>query len=89
MFTETAALEQQTAGSSHKIIAFSPGVMDTDMQDVIRSSAKEDFHDLEKFQTYKEKGMLRDTDTVANALIDLLLKKEIESGKIYYVNDLI
>ncbi|WP_353050254.1 (S)-benzoin forming benzil reductase [Bacillus sp. ISL-47] len=89
MFTETAALEQQTAGSSHKIIAYSPGVMDTDMQGIIRSSAKEDFHDLEKFQTYKEKGMLRDTDTVADALIDLMLNKELESGKVYYVNDLI
>ncbi len=89
MFTETAALELQTAGSSQKIIAYSPGVMDTDMQGTIRSSAKEDFKDLEKFRTYKEKGMLRDTDTVANALINLLLEKEIENGKVYYVNDLI
>ncbi|KON86420.1 short-chain dehydrogenase [Sporosarcina globispora] len=89
MFTQTAALEQQTAGSSHKIIAFSPGVMDTDMQGTIRSSAKEAFHDLEKFQAYKEKGMLRETETVANALVDLLLQKEIKSGKVYYVNDLI
>ncbi|WP_284522309.1 SDR family NAD(P)-dependent oxidoreductase [Cytobacillus pseudoceanisediminis] len=89
MFTETAALELQTAGSSHKVIAFSPGVMDTAMQGTIRSSAKEAFHDLEKFQAYKEKGMLRDTETVANALVDLLLQKEIESGKVYYVNDLI
>ncbi|WP_235192224.1 (S)-benzoin forming benzil reductase [Cytobacillus firmus] len=89
MFTETAALELQTAGSRQKIIAFSPGVMDTDMQGTIRSSAKEAFHDLEKFQEYKEKGMLRDTETVANALVGLLLHKEIESGKVYYVNDLI
>ncbi|GLB59751.1 short-chain dehydrogenase [Cytobacillus sp. NCCP-133] len=89
MFTETAALEQQTAGTRHKIIAYSPGVMDTDMQGTIRSSAKEDFHDLKKFQAFKEKGMLRDTDTVADALIDLLLEKEIENGKVYHVNDLI
>ncbi|WP_370221548.1 (S)-benzoin forming benzil reductase [Cytobacillus sp.] len=89
MFTETAALELLTADSTHKIIAFSPGVMDTAMQGTIRSSAKEAFHDLEKFQAYKEKGMLRDTETVANALVNLLQQKEIESGKVYYVNDLI
>lgn len=89
MFTETAALELQTEGSSHKIIAFSPGIMDTEMQGTIRSSTKEAFHDLEKFQAYKENGQLRDTDTVANALVGLLLHKEIENGKIYYVNGLI
>ncbi|MFE8702285.1 (S)-benzoin forming benzil reductase [Cytobacillus sp. FJAT-54145] len=89
MFTKTAALEQQTAGSEHVIIAYSPGIMDTEMQGVIRSSSQESFQDVEKFKDYKEQGLLRDTDTVANALIDLLLANKAESGVVYNVNDLL
>ncbi|KAB2334783.1 (S)-benzoin forming benzil reductase [Cytobacillus depressus] len=89
MFTETAAAELQTAGSDHEIIAFSPGIMDTDMQSTIRSSSKEAFFDLEKFKEYKEQGLLRPAETVANALVNLLFGDQVESGKIYRVNDLI
>ncbi|WNS74884.1 (S)-benzoin forming benzil reductase [Bacillus sp. DTU_2020_1000418_1_SI_GHA_SEK_038] len=89
MFTETAAAEQKTAGAPHEIIAFSPGIMDTDMQGTIRASAKEAFKDLEKFKEYKEKGMLRPAKVVADALVNLLLEDQIDSGKIYRVNDLI
>ncbi|QED49258.1 (S)-benzoin forming benzil reductase [Cytobacillus dafuensis] len=89
MFTKTAAAEQETIGSSHKIIAFSPGIMDTDMQGTIRSSSKEAFNDLEKFKEYKEKGLLRPAKVVASALVDLLMREPIESGKVYHVNELI
>ncbi|MEH7123793.1 (S)-benzoin forming benzil reductase [Bacillus sp. JJ1773] len=89
MFTETAAAEQITAGAPHEIIAFSPGIMDTDMQGTIRSSSKEAFNDLEKFKEYKEQGMLRPAHVVADALVNLLLEAQIESGKIYRVNELI
>lgn len=89
MFTETVAAEQKTAGASHEIIAFSPGIMDTDMQGTIRSSSKEAFNDLEKFKEYKEQGMLRPAHVVADALVNLLLEAQIESGKIYRVNELI
>ena len=89
MFTQTAAAEQKSAGSPHEIIAFSPGIMDTDMQSTIRSADKDAFQDLEKFKEYKEKGMLRPAATVGNALADLLLREEIENGKVYHVNELI
>ncbi|MBY0123671.1 (S)-benzoin forming benzil reductase [Bacillus sp. S/N-304-OC-R1] len=89
MFTATAAVEQATAGAPHEMIAFSPGIMDTDMQGTIRSSSKEAFHDLEKFKEYKEAGMLRPAETVGNALVSLLLREEIENGKVYHVNDLL
>lgn len=89
MFTQTAALEQKNSNGNHTIIGFSPGIMDTDMQETIRSSSKEAFHDIERFQSYKEDGLLRSTDTVAGALVDLLLSEKIESGTIYSVNQLI
>lgn len=89
MFTATVAAEQATARSPHEMIAFSPGIMDTDMQGTIRSSSKKAFHDLEKFKEYKEAGMLHPAETVGNALVSLLLKEEIENGKVYHVNDLL
>ncbi|MDQ1144454.1 benzil reductase ((S)-benzoin forming) [Bacillus sp. SORGH_AS 510] len=89
MFTQTAALEQAEMNTNNKIIAFSPGVMDTNMQETIRSSSKEAFKDLERFKEFKEKNLLLSADTVANALVDLLLSGNVESGKVYNVKDLL
>lgn len=88
-FTETAALEQEQTNRKHKIVAFSPGIMDTDMQEEIRSSTLEAFAEVEKFKEFKEKGMLRDTDVVAQALLKLVFETSFESGKVYHVNDLL
>src|SRR5699024_9620412 len=38
MYTKTLALEQKALGTNHKVFAFSPGIMDTEMQEKIRSS---------------------------------------------------
>ncbi|MCA1057047.1 (S)-benzoin forming benzil reductase [Rossellomorea aquimaris] len=89
MLTETVHLELSKNGSRHKVIAFSPGIMDTDMQGTIRSSSEKAFADVENFKRYKEQGMLRDTDTVAGVLVDLVTDTDIESGKLYHVNDLL
>jgi benzil reductase ((S)-benzoin forming) len=89
MFTQTAALEQAEMNTNNKIIAFSPGVMDTNMQATIRSSSKDAFKDLERFKEFKEKSLLLSADTVANALVNLLLSGDVESGKVYNIKDLI
>lgn len=89
MFTMTAGLELEKAESSSKIIAFSPGIMDTDMQATIRSSSEEAFAELETFKNYKESGSLRSPDTVAGALVKLMLEINLENGKVYKVNDLL
>ncbi len=87
-FTETAALEQEE--NNHIIFAFSPGVVDTDMQGRIRASSEEEFADVSKFKQLKEEGKLRSPETVAAVLMDLLNNpKTIESGKVYKLYDLI
>jgi benzil reductase ((S)-benzoin forming) len=88
MFTQTAALEQ-AENPNNKIIAFSPGVMDTDMQETIRSSSKDAFKELERFKDLKEDNKLLKAETVADALVDLVLKGEPESGRIYSINELV
>ncbi|MGD7024430.1 (S)-benzoin forming benzil reductase [Rossellomorea vietnamensis] len=89
MFTQTTALELDNRKSHHRVFAFSPGIMDTDMQSTIRSSSKSAFNDIETFKNYKEEGKLRDAETVAGALVNVLKSDEIENGKIYQINDLL
>jgi benzil reductase ((S)-benzoin forming) len=89
MFTMTAGLELENSGSSSKVIAFSPGIMDTDMQVTIRSSSEEAFADVDTFRNYKESGSLRSPDTVAGALVKLVLADHLDNGKIYNVNNLL
>ncbi len=89
MLTESVAFEFEKMHSKHKVIAYSPGIMDTDMQGEIRASEKEHFQDVEIFQRYKEEGMLREAAVVGEALVNLILNQDIENGKIYHVNDLL
>jgi len=89
MFTQTAALEQRELKTGHKIIAFSPGIMDTKMQETIRSSSNEAFKELDKFIGFKESSMLLKPERVADALVDLILSGEVESGRVYSVSDLL
>ena len=89
MFTQTSALEQAAMGTNNKIIAFSPGVMDTKMQETIRSSSSEAFKELEKFKEFKESNTLLSADVVAEALVSLVLGGNIENGRIYHVNELL
>jgi benzil reductase ((S)-benzoin forming) len=89
MFTRTTGLELENQQSQCKVIGYSPGIMDTEMQSTIRSSSEEAFAEIDKFKDFKEKGMLRSPTVVANALVKLVLEGEVENGKIYYVNDLL
>ncbi|CAM3916960.1 (S)-benzoin forming benzil reductase [Mesobacillus thioparans] len=89
MFTMTAGLELEQNGSKSRVIAFSPGIMDTDMQATIRSSSEEAFAELQTFRKFKESGSLRSPEVVAGALVKLILADTLENGKIYKVNDLL
>ena len=87
MYTKTAALEQEELKNGHKIIAFSPGIMDTNMQEKIRSSSEDEFADVEKFKEFKDNNLLKDTDLVGGVVVDILTDADVENGKIYHVRD--
>jgi benzil reductase ((S)-benzoin forming) len=89
MFTQTVAMEQAEMKTNNKIMAFSPGVMDTEMQEIIRTSSKEAFIEIDKFKEYKEKNILKHPDVVGGALVDLVLSGNYESGKVYHIKDLL
>jgi benzil reductase ((S)-benzoin forming) len=89
MHTNVAGLEQEKDDKHHKIIGFNPGIMDTDMQCVIRGAKEDAFVEINKFLDYKKNGELRSPELVGKALIHLLLNEELMNGKIYSIKDLI
>lgn len=88
MLTRTVALEQSQETHPTEVMAFSPGVMDTEMQGQIRSSDEGNFTKVSQFRTYKEQGLLRTPDLVASRILDLL-EKGFESGRVYTIQELL
>ncbi|PLS17179.1 short-chain dehydrogenase [Bacillus sp. M6-12] len=89
MFTRTAALEQKSAKLQVSIISFSPGIMDTGMQERIRSAEERDFADSAMFKGYKEQGLLRTPVLVSEKLYQLIHQNKLENGKFYDIKELI
>jgi|SRR5690625_116063 len=88
MYTETVALEESQANSGNKMIAFDPGIMDTSMQETIRSHSAESFQDVQRFIQYKEKNKLQNPANVAGILVDLITDEvNLENGKMYSVHE--
>lgn len=78
MATRVAALEAQAAGTGVELVSLAPGVIDTPMQGVVRSSSPEDFVDVERFRQMKAAGELRSPADVA---ADIL--RHEQSGKLF------
>jgi benzil reductase ((S)-benzoin forming) len=71
------ALAQETPKDRKlKVLSFSPGVMDTDMQATIRDQSAEAFPEVERFHALKRNQQLLAPDEVARILIDLLKSPE-------------
>ncbi|MDQ0158744.1 SDR family NAD(P)-dependent oxidoreductase [Alkalibacillus salilacus] len=89
-YTETSAVEANELGSNDLHIAFSPGVMDTDMQGEIRSATTDEFKDVDNFKQLKDNNQLRSPKEVADLLQNLINDQEqLENGRVYRVYDLI
>jgi benzil reductase ((S)-benzoin forming) len=75
--------EEQKVRASHpqdnihkgfRILSIAPGVVDTDMQEHIRSASPEDFSKLEDFVSYKSNQQLDDTKSVSRKYVNILNK---------------
>lgn len=71
MATRVAALEAQAAQTGVQVVSLAPGVIDTAMQAVVRSSSPEDFVDVERFRKMKVDGELRAAADVAADILRL------------------
>jgi len=71
-YVRTVAVEQESEASPFVMLNVDPGVMDTDMQSLIRSSHKDDFPAVDYFIHRKESGELRTPDQVAIGVVKIL-----------------
>ncbi|PCI24605.1 short-chain dehydrogenase [Candidatus Peregrinibacteria bacterium] len=89
LFTRCVALEQEVERFPITIFSFYPSIMDTNMQDIIRKSEKKDFPRVEDFIGYKNDGNLLSPGLVAQTLLNFIKNNDIESGKVYDVDNMI
>lgn len=72
MLSLTCQKEQDILGTGVKVYAISPGVVDTDMQENIRSADNSQFSDLEKFKALKENAQLQTPEEIAGKIVKLV-----------------
>jgi benzil reductase ((S)-benzoin forming) len=83
MLTRCAALEQTTCPNGVSVVAVAPGVVNTDMQRLIRTTGESDFPSRPRFIKLKEEGLLEDPARVAGLILDLDAGGKFQSGGIY------
>ena len=83
-FTMTVSLEQAEASNPVTAFIIKPGVVDTDMQELIRSQDKDRFKDLERFKQLKSDQNLQSPQKVAEAVYSII-NSTPQSGKKYDV----
>lgn len=71
-WVRSVAQEQERRGSGVRVHAVAPGVIDTDMQSLIRTTDEHDFPRVARFRELHETGQLRDPDEVAAELWGLI-----------------
>lgn len=79
MLTDTFYLEEQEKGFDLKVYSVAPGVIDTGMQEQIRSASEEQFSAVANFKQMKSEGVLFSPLEAATRLVSLL--KENYSGE--------
>ncbi len=88
MFTRCVGLEQQHTPHGLRILSVAPGVVDTQLQQIIRNADPAHFPDRERFIRLKEKGTLRQPSEVAADLIRILERTNLPNGSVLDLRDL-
>ncbi len=78
MYTRVARLEAPRA----RLVSLAPGVIDTTMQQDIRSTAAQDFPDLDRFKTLNDTGALASPQAVAEKIIRYINSDDFASKEI-------
>lgn len=85
-FVKSLALEQAQETQPFMVINISPGVMDTDGQALIRSTAVADFPDVQRFIDRAAAGGLRQPEAAATRIRDVMQRADLQSGGRYGID---
>lgn len=81
MFGRCVSEEQRDEPYPIETMAVAPGIIDTDMQTVIRSRSEREFIHKKKFVAFKESGQLIPPTLAGKKLAQLLLSSEFKDGQ--------
>ena len=84
MITKAIALE---AHDNLKIFSIAPGIVETQMQEKIRQSDKNDFEFVDKFIEFKDKGYLYSANFAAEKIIKIIHDKNTVNGSVLDIRD--
>ena len=87
MLTRTLAVEQQ--GERFRAITVRPGVIDTGMQEFMRSQPREVLPGVALFEGFHKGGQLVAPDTTATAIVARLVVAPVEHGRTYTYQELV
>jgi len=76
MFLRTLATEQESQPHPIKAVALAPGVVDTEMQTLIRQQSAENFPPVQRFHELKDNNELWTSDFVAEQIIEIMLAND-------------
>lgn len=71
-FSQVTAVEQRAARHPVGIVSIAPGIIDTNMQQTIRTATEEQFPQLKRFVEYKEEGLLSSPEATAERLMTFI-----------------
>ena len=77
-FSETIQLEEKEKARAVNVWSVAPGVIDTAMQEKIRSASAENFSSLDTFLDLKKNDELTNPKVAADKLFRLIVKEEID-----------
>lgn len=80
-------LEQSITGEGFRILSVAPGVVDTQMQDMLRNSDGNEFSRLNDFVEYKKNGQLADPKYIASKYIEILSNLHILKDDVFSIRD--
>jgi NAD(P)-dependent dehydrogenase (short-subunit alcohol dehydrogenase family) len=81
MLTRALAAERQ--GDRFRAITVRPGIIDTGMQEYMRSRPKEVLPAVALFEGFYKGGQLVPPDTTARVIVDRLVVDPVEHGRTY------
>lgn len=72
MVSQVGDLENEKSNGNCRFYGIAPGIVDTPMQDQIRSAKEEEFSRLQEFIHYKAENLLAPPSKVAQRLVDIM-----------------
>jgi benzil reductase ((S)-benzoin forming) len=88
MLTQVAGLEQSAELHPVKVFALTPGIIETGMQELIRTTDENLFPERDKFIRLYEEGKLSNPDDIAQVILNTIFNDDILTGSIVTIDQL-